>query len=130
MLHEARDRQKFLSDAQTLRDMQHKVESEYQACLRGQESRRDSSEKKRDPFGGQETNAERARFLNGSSSKQVFLGRHWRICLWIKGAGRASERFHQTQHFNSHLTCVLITLVPPGSVPPCLLGSSEARDSL
>nr|KAF6309124.1 hypothetical protein mPipKuh1_011241 [Pipistrellus kuhlii] len=70
MLHEARDRQKFLSDAQTLRDMQHKVESEYQACLRGQESRRDSSEKKRDPFGGQETNAERARFLNGSSSKQ------------------------------------------------------------
>ncbi|CAK6438090.1 unnamed protein product [Pipistrellus nathusii] len=70
MLHEARDRQKFLSDAQTLRDMQHKVESEYQACLRGQESRRDSSEKKRDPFGGQETNAERAWFLNGSSSKQ------------------------------------------------------------
>ena len=30
MLHEARDRQKFLSDAQYLRDMQHKVESEYQ----------------------------------------------------------------------------------------------------
>ncbi|XP_028013245.2 probable E3 ubiquitin-protein ligase MARCHF10 isoform X4 [Eptesicus fuscus] len=70
MLHEARDRQKFLSDAQSLRDMQHKVASEYQACLRGQEYRRDSSEKKRDQLGGQETNVERARFLNGSSSKQ------------------------------------------------------------
>lgn len=30
MLHEARDRQKFVSDAQYLRDMQHKVDSEYQ----------------------------------------------------------------------------------------------------
>lgn len=30
MLHEAKDRQKFLSDAQSLRDMQHKVEAEYQ----------------------------------------------------------------------------------------------------
>ncbi|XP_005858666.1 PREDICTED: probable E3 ubiquitin-protein ligase MARCH10 isoform X2 [Myotis brandtii] len=70
MLHEARDRQKFLSDAQSLRDMQHKVEAEYQACLRGQEYRRDSNEKKRDQFGGQETNVERSRLLNGSSSKQ------------------------------------------------------------
>lgn len=30
MLHEARDRQKFVSDVQYLRDMQHKVDSEYQ----------------------------------------------------------------------------------------------------
>lgn len=30
MLPEARDRQKFVSDVQYLRDMQHKVESEYQ----------------------------------------------------------------------------------------------------
>lgn len=30
MLHETRDRQKFVSDVQYLRDMQHKVDSEYQ----------------------------------------------------------------------------------------------------
>ena len=30
MLHEARDRQKFVSDVQYLRDMQHKADSEYQ----------------------------------------------------------------------------------------------------
>lgn len=30
MLHEARDRKKFVSDVQYLRDMQHKVDSEYQ----------------------------------------------------------------------------------------------------
>ncbi|XP_016060318.1 PREDICTED: probable E3 ubiquitin-protein ligase MARCH10 [Miniopterus natalensis] len=70
MLHEARDRQKFLSDAQHLRDMQHKVESEYQACLRRQEYRRDSNEKKRDQFGGQEANADRSRFSSRSSSRQ------------------------------------------------------------
>ncbi|ELW67521.1 putative E3 ubiquitin-protein ligase MARCH10 [Tupaia chinensis] len=31
MLHEAKDRQKFVSDVQYLRDMQHKVDSEYQS---------------------------------------------------------------------------------------------------
>ncbi|XP_008592307.1 PREDICTED: uncharacterized protein LOC103609802, partial [Galeopterus variegatus] len=40
------------------------------ACLRRQEYRRDQNEKKRDPFGGQETNFDRARFSSGSSSKQ------------------------------------------------------------
>ncbi|XP_010954307.2 putative E3 ubiquitin-protein ligase MARCHF10 isoform X1 [Camelus bactrianus] len=70
MLHEAKDRQKFVSDVQYLRDMQHKVNSEYQACLRRQEYRRDPNEKKRDPFWGQETNFERSRFSSGSSSKQ------------------------------------------------------------
>lgn len=30
MLHQAKDRQKFISDVQYLRDMQHKVDSEYQ----------------------------------------------------------------------------------------------------
>lgn len=41
MLHEARDRQKFVSDVQYLRDMQHKADSEYQViaeskyCLLG-----------------------------------------------------------------------------------------------
>ncbi|XP_072795474.1 probable E3 ubiquitin-protein ligase MARCHF10 isoform X5 [Vicugna pacos] len=70
MLHEAKDRQKFVSDVQYLRDMQHKVDSEYQACLRRQEYRRDPNEKKRDRFGGQETNFERSRFSSGSSSKQ------------------------------------------------------------
>nr|KAF6416368.1 hypothetical protein HJG59_011925 [Molossus molossus] len=70
MLHEAKDRQKFLSDVQYLRDMQHKVESEYQACLRRQEYRRDTSEKKRDQFAGQETNSERSWFSNGSSIRQ------------------------------------------------------------
>ncbi|XP_045841426.1 probable E3 ubiquitin-protein ligase MARCHF10 [Meles meles] len=70
MLHEARDRQKFVSNVQYLRDMQHKVDSEYQACLRRQEYRRDPNEKKRDQFGGPETNLERSRFSSGSSSKQ------------------------------------------------------------
>ncbi|KAI5277372.1 putative E3 Ubiquitin-Protein Ligase Marchf10 [Manis pentadactyla] len=31
MLHQAKDRQKFISDVQYLRDMQHKVDSEYQS---------------------------------------------------------------------------------------------------
>ncbi|XP_032285858.1 probable E3 ubiquitin-protein ligase MARCH10 [Phoca vitulina] len=70
MLHEARDRQKFVSNVQYLRDMQHKVDSEYQACLRRQEYRRDPNEKKRDQFWGPETNLERSRFSSGSSSKQ------------------------------------------------------------
>ncbi|XP_032177270.1 probable E3 ubiquitin-protein ligase MARCH10 isoform X1 [Mustela erminea] len=70
MLHEAKDRQKFVSNVQYLRDMQHKVDSEYQACLRRQEYRRDPNEKKRDQFGGPETNLERSRFSSGSSSKQ------------------------------------------------------------
>ncbi|XP_019493185.1 PREDICTED: probable E3 ubiquitin-protein ligase MARCH10 [Hipposideros armiger] len=70
MLHEARDRQKFVSDVLYLRDMQHKVDSEYQACLRRQEYRKDPNEKKQDQFGEQETNFERSRFSSGSSSKQ------------------------------------------------------------
>ncbi|XP_065767047.1 probable E3 ubiquitin-protein ligase MARCHF10 [Muntiacus reevesi] len=70
MLHEAKDRQKFVSDIQYLRDMQHKVDSEYQACLRRQEHKRDPNEKKRDQFWGQETNFERSRFSSGSSSRQ------------------------------------------------------------
>ncbi|KAF6299026.1 hypothetical protein mRhiFer1_010714 [Rhinolophus ferrumequinum] len=71
MLHEARDRQKFVSEVLYLRHMQHKVDSEYQACLRQQEYRKDPNEKKRDQSGGQETNFERSRFSSGSSSKQV-----------------------------------------------------------
>lgn len=43
----------------------------FQACLRRQEYRRDSNEKKRDPFWGQETTVGRSRFSSGSSSKQV-----------------------------------------------------------
>ncbi|XP_006833787.1 PREDICTED: probable E3 ubiquitin-protein ligase MARCH10 [Chrysochloris asiatica] len=70
MLHEGKERQKFISDAQYLRDMQHKVDSEYQACLRRQEHRRDPTEKKRDQFWGQETSLERSRFSSGSSSRQ------------------------------------------------------------
>lgn len=70
MLHEARDRQKFVSDVLYLRDLQHKVDSEYQACLRRQEYRRDPNEKDRDQFGGQETNFERSRSSSRSSPKQ------------------------------------------------------------
>nr|XP_012602933.1 probable E3 ubiquitin-protein ligase MARCH10 isoform X2 [Microcebus murinus] len=70
MLHEARDRQKFVSDVQYLRDMQHKVDSEYQACLRRQENKKDQNEKKRDQFWGPDTSFERFRFSSGSSSKQ------------------------------------------------------------
>ncbi|KFO27691.1 Putative E3 ubiquitin-protein ligase MARCH10 [Fukomys damarensis] len=68
MMHEARDRQKFFSDVQYLRDMQHKMDFEYQACLRRQENRRD--EKKRDQFCGQETGSERSLFSSKASSKQ------------------------------------------------------------
>ncbi|KAF6095316.1 hypothetical protein HJG60_012686 [Phyllostomus discolor] len=71
MLHEARDRQKFFSDVQYLRDMQHKVESEYQACLKRQEHRRDSTENYGDLSGGQETNFEKSWFSSGTSSKQT-----------------------------------------------------------
>uniref|UniRef100_A0A4X2KSQ8 RING-type E3 ubiquitin transferase n=1 Tax=Vombatus ursinus TaxID=29139 RepID=A0A4X2KSQ8_VOMUR len=63
MMHEARDRQKFISNAQYLRDMQHKVDSEYQACLRRQE-------KKRDQFCRQESSFERPRPSCISSSRQ------------------------------------------------------------
>nr|XP_045015008.1 probable E3 ubiquitin-protein ligase MARCHF10 isoform X2 [Jaculus jaculus] len=68
MLHEAKDRQKFVNDIQYLRDMQHKVDSEYQACLRRQEYKRDTSEKKQDQLWGQELSD---RFqLSIASSKQ------------------------------------------------------------
>ncbi|XP_019065030.1 probable E3 ubiquitin-protein ligase MARCH10 isoform X1 [Fukomys damarensis] len=72
MMHEARDRQKFFSDVQYLRDMQHKMDFEYQACLRRQENRRD--EKKRDQFCGQETGSERSLFSSKASSKQQSSG--------------------------------------------------------
>ncbi|VTJ72952.1 Hypothetical predicted protein, partial [Marmota monax] len=72
MLHEVKDRQKFISDVQCLQDMQHKGDSEYQACLRRQEYRRDSKdEKKQDQFEGQEIDFERSRNSSGSSSKQI-----------------------------------------------------------
>ncbi|KAM5274850.1 putative E3 ubiquitin-protein ligase MARCHF10 [Ctenodactylus gundi] len=70
MLHEARDRQKLFSDVQCLRDMQHKANSEYQACLKRQESRKDTSEKKQDQLWNQETSSERSLFSSRSSSKQ------------------------------------------------------------
>ncbi|XP_058532236.1 probable E3 ubiquitin-protein ligase MARCHF10 isoform X2 [Ochotona princeps] len=71
MLHEARDRKKFVSDVQYLRDMQHKVDSEYQACLRRQEFRRDPNDKKQYQYWEQEASFERSRFSSTSSSKQV-----------------------------------------------------------
>lgn len=37
MMHEARDRQKFVSDVQYLRDMQHKVDSEYQVITESED---------------------------------------------------------------------------------------------
>ncbi|XP_006897860.1 PREDICTED: probable E3 ubiquitin-protein ligase MARCH10 [Elephantulus edwardii] len=68
MLHEAQERQKFISEAQYLRDMQHKADSDYQACLRRQEYKRDSFEKKQEQLRAQEPNPERCRFPSGSSS--------------------------------------------------------------
>ncbi|XP_070585362.1 probable E3 ubiquitin-protein ligase MARCHF10 isoform X2 [Erythrolamprus reginae] len=47
-MYEAKERQKFISDAQYLREMQHKMDSEYQACLRKQEHIKDQSDKKRE----------------------------------------------------------------------------------
>ncbi|KAL6039883.1 hypothetical protein STEG23_029259, partial [Scotinomys teguina] len=69
MLREARDRQKFVSDIQYLQDMQHKVDSEYQACLKRQEYKIDPNEKKQDHLWGKDT-SDRSRFSSGSSSKQ------------------------------------------------------------
>lgn len=37
MLHEAKDRQKFFSDVQYLRDLQHKVDFEYQVTAEGRD---------------------------------------------------------------------------------------------
>lgn len=50
--------------------------------------------------------------------------------LATKAQEGQGERCHRTQHFNSHLTCVLVTLIPPGSILQHLLGTSEARDPL
>ncbi|XP_039204114.1 probable E3 ubiquitin-protein ligase MARCHF10 isoform X1 [Crotalus tigris] len=47
-MYEAKERQKFISDAQYLREMQHKMDSEYQACLRKQEHIKDQSDKKQE----------------------------------------------------------------------------------
>uniref|UniRef100_A0A8C2MGI5 RING-type E3 ubiquitin transferase n=1 Tax=Cricetulus griseus TaxID=10029 RepID=A0A8C2MGI5_CRIGR len=69
MLHETRDRQKFVSDVQYLRDMQHKVDSEYQACLKRQDYKKDTNDKKQDQLWGKDT-GDRSRFPSGSSSKQ------------------------------------------------------------
>ncbi|GAB1296959.1 Membrane-associated ring-CH-type finger 10 [Apodemus speciosus] len=69
MLHETRDRQKFVSDVQYLRDMQHKVDSEYQACLKRQEYKKEPNEKKQEQLWGKDT-SERSRFSSGSSCKQ------------------------------------------------------------
>ncbi|XP_008820101.1 probable E3 ubiquitin-protein ligase MARCH10 isoform X2 [Nannospalax galili] len=68
MLHEARDRQNFINDVQYLRDMQHKVDSEYQACLRRQEYKIEQNEKKQDQLWGPDT-SDRSRFSSESSSK-------------------------------------------------------------
>nr|XP_056720711.1 probable E3 ubiquitin-protein ligase MARCHF10 [Euleptes europaea] len=53
-MYEAKERQKFISDAQYLREMQHKMDTEYQACLRKQEQTREQSEKKREQHARQE----------------------------------------------------------------------------
>ncbi|XP_060637279.2 probable E3 ubiquitin-protein ligase MARCHF10 isoform X1 [Anolis sagrei] len=53
-MYEAKERQKFISDAQYLREMQHKMDSEYQACLRKQELTKEQSQKKRDQHPRQE----------------------------------------------------------------------------
>ncbi|XP_060058505.1 probable E3 ubiquitin-protein ligase MARCHF10 isoform X2 [Erinaceus europaeus] len=70
MLHEARGRQKFVSDVQYLQDIQHKVDSEYQACLRRQGFKRNTNEKEQEQLGGQATSLERSRYSSGTSSKQ------------------------------------------------------------
>ncbi|XP_053118978.1 probable E3 ubiquitin-protein ligase MARCHF10 [Hemicordylus capensis] len=53
-MYEVKERQKFISDAQYLREMQHKMDSEYQACLRKQEQSREQSEKKQEQHTRQE----------------------------------------------------------------------------
>ncbi|XP_050790882.1 probable E3 ubiquitin-protein ligase MARCHF10 isoform X1 [Gopherus flavomarginatus] len=53
-MYDSRGRQKFISDAQYVREMQHKMDSEYQACLRRQEQNREQTEKKREQHARQE----------------------------------------------------------------------------
>ncbi|KAH0627013.1 hypothetical protein JD844_002371 [Phrynosoma platyrhinos] len=53
-MYEAKERQKFINDAQYLREMQHKMDSEYQACLRKQELTKEQPEKKRDQHNRQD----------------------------------------------------------------------------
>ncbi|XP_065278902.1 probable E3 ubiquitin-protein ligase MARCHF10 [Emys orbicularis] len=53
-MYDSRERQKFISDAQYVREMQHKMDSEYQACLRIQEQNREQTEKKREQHARQE----------------------------------------------------------------------------
>ncbi|XP_044855851.1 probable E3 ubiquitin-protein ligase MARCHF10 isoform X3 [Mauremys mutica] len=53
-MYDSRERQKFISDAQYVREMQHKMDSEYQACLRRQEQNREQTEKKREQHARQE----------------------------------------------------------------------------
>ncbi|XP_069916609.1 probable E3 ubiquitin-protein ligase MARCHF10 isoform X3 [Oryctolagus cuniculus] len=71
MLHEERDRRKFVSDVQYLRDMQHKADSEYQACLRRQEYRRDPNDKKQYQFWEQESSGEEEPLTEPKSSPKV-----------------------------------------------------------
>ncbi|XP_029768092.1 probable E3 ubiquitin-protein ligase MARCH10 [Terrapene carolina triunguis] len=54
VMYDSRERQKFISDAQYVREMQHKMDSEYQACLRRQEQNREQTEKKREQHARQE----------------------------------------------------------------------------
>nr|XP_025041771.1 probable E3 ubiquitin-protein ligase MARCH10 [Pelodiscus sinensis] len=53
-MYDSRERQKFISDAQYVREMQHKMDSEYQACLRRQEQNREQTERKREQHARQE----------------------------------------------------------------------------
>ncbi|XP_074979804.1 putative E3 ubiquitin-protein ligase MARCHF10 isoform X12 [Caretta caretta] len=53
-MYDSRERKKFISDAQYVREMQHKMDSEYQACLRRQEQNREQTEKKREQHARQE----------------------------------------------------------------------------
>ncbi|XP_032945016.1 probable E3 ubiquitin-protein ligase MARCHF10 isoform X2 [Rhinolophus ferrumequinum] len=114
MLHEARDRQKFVSEVLYLRHMQHKVDSEYQACLRQQEYRKDPNEKKRDQSGGQETNFERSRFSSGSSSKQP---NSTYCCLVLPLVPPATP---VAQDSSSHL--------PPASLPSFMRPTASSLD--
>uniref|UniRef100_A0A670J225 RING-type E3 ubiquitin transferase n=1 Tax=Podarcis muralis TaxID=64176 RepID=A0A670J225_PODMU len=69
-MYEAKERQKFISDAQYLREMQHKMDSEYQACLRKQEQTKEQSEKKREQHARQELRQTNISSISATSSEE------------------------------------------------------------
>ncbi|XP_025052706.1 probable E3 ubiquitin-protein ligase MARCH10 [Alligator sinensis] len=67
-MYKERERQKLTSDAQYAREIQHKMDSEHQACLRRQEQNREQAEKRRDQHTRPEQREKTLSFLSSTRS--------------------------------------------------------------